>query len=70
MAATWKHENGEWFAQVTGGDFPQYMTGTPISVLARSGRKTRVLLGEHVRGWMIARGRHVDLYRVAEHDPR
>ena len=62
---TWTKVEGEWAVRIE--DSP-YATGTgvgmPYTVTAKSGRKTRVILGAHVRTFRITGGRFVDVYLV------
>jgi hypothetical protein len=67
MKATWtKLENGEWGVKLLGSEWPQGTgRGLPVTVETQAGRKTEVVLGEHIRTFRIAGGRFVDIYEKA-----
>jgi len=64
---TWQRVGDDWAVRWEGSEYPSgTATGFVVVVKAKSGRKTRVILGDHLRHFLVKGGRHVDLYAVAE----
>lgn len=61
-----KLDDGTWGVRLVGCEYATgTCTGIPFTVKTRAGKKTRVVLGEHVRTFRVERGKFVDIYRVA-----
>jgi hypothetical protein len=62
---TWmKLEDGTWGIRVENGDYPEHEVGSVRVVKTKAGKTSRVVVGEHIRHWIVGPRRWVDIYRI------